>query len=67
MPVDAVTKVDANQVHIDRGPGRLRGVPTYDPDLTYDLDYYDDVYGRWGYGPYWDPGYAYPRYLYDHY
>ncbi len=64
IPVDAVTKIDADHVHIDRERAGLRGVPTYDPELTYDVDYYGNVYGWWGYGPYWGPGYTYPRYPY---
>ncbi len=64
IPVDAVTKIDADQDHIDRERAGLRSVPTYDPELTYDVDYYGNVYGWWGYGPYWGPGYAYPRYPY---
>ncbi len=62
VPVDAVTKVDADHVHIDRERSRLRDVPTYNPDLVPDPVYYADVYGWWGYRPYWSPGYAYPPY-----
>ena len=64
IPVDAVTRIDPDHVHIDRERTGLRGVPGYDPDLAYDYDYYGDVYGWWGYGPYWAPGYRYPAYPY---
>lgn len=64
IPVDAVTKINADHVHINRERTGLRSAPPYDPELTYDYDYYGDVYGWWGYGPYWGPGYAYPRYPY---
>lgn len=62
VPVDAVTRIDADHVHIDRERTGLRDMPTYDPALTYDPAYYGDVYGWWGYSPYWAPGYAYPAY-----
>lgn len=62
VPVDAVTRIDEDHVHIDREKARLGDVPGYSPDLTYDTGYYNNVYGYWGYGPYWSSGYAYPRY-----
>jgi sporulation protein YlmC with PRC-barrel domain len=62
VPVDAVTRIDADHVHIDRERAGLRDVPTYDPDLAYEQDYYGNIYGWWGYSPYWAPGYAYPAY-----
>jgi sporulation protein YlmC with PRC-barrel domain len=62
VPVEAVAGIDADHVHIDRDRAALKGAPGYDPDLTYDLPYYGDVYGWWGYGSYWGPGYIYPSY-----
>lgn len=64
VPVDAVTRVDADHVHVDRTRERVAGAPAYDPDLTYERDYYGDVYDYWGYAPYWGLGYAYPAYPY---
>lgn len=62
VPVDAVTSVTADAVHIDRNRSRLTAVPGYDPEVVYDPVYYDDVYGWWGYPTYWGPGYTYPAY-----
>ncbi len=64
IPVEAVTRIDPDHVHIDRERAGLRDAPGYDPDLAYDEGYYGDVYGWWGYGPYWAPGYRYPAYPY---
>ena len=62
VPVDAITRIDAAHVHIDRERERLRGAPGYNPELASEPNYYGDVYGWWGYGPFWAPGYAYPGY-----
>lgn len=62
VPVDAVTRIDENNVHVNRQRKDLGDVPGYRPDLAEKPDYYEGVYGWWGYGPYWAPGYAYPGY-----
>jgi sporulation protein YlmC with PRC-barrel domain len=62
VPVEAVTSVGPDNVTIDRGRAQLNTVPGYDPELTYDDAYYSDVYGWWGFGPYWHSGYVYPPY-----
>jgi sporulation protein YlmC with PRC-barrel domain len=62
LPVDAITRITADQVTVDQTRERVAGAPRYDPDLVYDRDYYGDVYGYYGYGPYWAPGYVYPAY-----
>lgn len=64
VPVDAVTRIDEDHVHIDREKARLGDVPGYSPDLAEEPDYYNRVYGYWGYGPYWTTGYTYPGYPY---
>ena len=60
VPVDAVTRIDADHVHVDRTRSDLTDVPGYNPALAEAPDYYPGVYGWWGYSPYWAPGYAYP-------
>lgn len=60
VPVDAVTSVDDDSVRVDRERARLSDVPGYDPDLAKQPTYYGELYGWWGYGPYWGPGYIYP-------
>lgn len=62
IPVDAVTRVDEDHVHIDRQRGQMTDVPGYSPTIAAEPNYYGDVYGYWGYGPYWSPGYIYPAY-----
>jgi sporulation protein YlmC with PRC-barrel domain len=62
VPVEAVMRIDAERVHIDLMRGGMGDAPGYSPELAEEPDYYTDVHGYWGYGPYWAPGYAYPRY-----
>ena len=64
VPVDAVTSVTEDAVHIDRERARLTDVPGYDPDVAKAPTYYGDVYDWWGYPAYWAPGYGYPGYPY---
>ncbi len=59
IPVDAVTRIDGDHVHVDQTRDRVAASPAYDPDLTYDDTYYGGVYGYYGYPPYWAPGYVY--------
>lgn len=66
VPVDAVKRIDADHVHIDRQRADLSEVPGYNPALAEAPDYYGNVYGWWGYSPYWVPGYAYPPYPAGH-
>jgi sporulation protein YlmC with PRC-barrel domain len=60
IPVDAVTKVD-DRVHIDKAREHVAGGSAYDPKLA-SGDYFERVYGYYGYPPYWMPGYVYPGY-----
>jgi sporulation protein YlmC with PRC-barrel domain len=64
VPVDAVEAVQPDAVRINQERARMTDVPGYDPDVTYDDTYYQGVYGWWGYGAYWAPGYVYPAYPY---
>jgi sporulation protein YlmC with PRC-barrel domain len=64
VPVDAVTAVSDDAVHIDRETARLSDVPAYDPEVAEQPDYYNTVYGWWGYPAFWGPGYAYPPFPY---
>ena len=64
IPVDAITRIDADHVHIDQTRERVIGAPGYDPTLVPDRSYYDSLYGYYGYAPYWGPGYVYPAYPY---
>ena len=61
IPIDAITRIEADTVHIDQSREHVAGGPGYDPELG-DQQYWMDVYGYYGYGPFWGPGYVYPRY-----
>jgi hypothetical protein len=52
--------VDADRIHFDPDRARLTDVPGYDPELVEDPAFYANVYGWWGYAPYWGPRYTYP-------
>lgn len=61
VPVDAVAAVD-DQVHIDKDREHVAAGPGYDPELKVQRDYFEDVYGYYGFAPYWLPGSIPPRY-----
>lgn len=61
IPVDAVVKID-EKVHIAHDRGHVAGAPAYDPDLVPAREYYEQLYGYYGYPPFWAAGYAYPPY-----
>jgi sporulation protein YlmC with PRC-barrel domain len=63
IPVDAITRIDKDNVYINQTGERIKGAPEYDPNLVSD-NYYSDLYGYYGYTPYWMSGYAYPAYPY---
>jgi sporulation protein YlmC with PRC-barrel domain len=63
IPVDAVTKVEDKAVHVDQTRDHVVSGPQYDPALM-NAPYLNDIYGYYGYGPYWGPGYRYPMYPY---
>jgi sporulation protein YlmC with PRC-barrel domain len=64
VPVDSITEIDDDGVHIDRDRDVVAGSPVYDPDIARAADYYDSLYGHYGVMPYWSAGYSYPAYPY---
>lgn len=62
VPVDAVTRIDDDKVHLDKDRTHVADGPGYDPDLVREQPktYYEDLYGYYGYAPFWTPGYVYP-------
>ncbi|QHE72721.1 PRC-barrel domain-containing protein [Rhodococcus sp. WAY2] len=60
IPVDAITRREAGEVHIDRTKDNVAGSSPYDPELENAPEYYAGLYGYYGYMPFWAPGYA-PR------
>jgi sporulation protein YlmC with PRC-barrel domain len=53
VPVEAIEQVTENAVRIDESRDRVAGSPRYDPELADQNEYYTDVYGYYGYAPYW--------------
>ena len=61
IAVDAISRITDEAVQIDQERARVAAAPHYDPTITRDT-YWEEVYGHYGYGPYWTPGYTYPAY-----
>ncbi|GAA0910643.1 hypothetical protein GCM10009557_85040 [Virgisporangium ochraceum] len=61
VPVEAVVDVD-DEVRVDQTAAKVAEAPSYDPDLVEapPIDYYESVYGHYGYPPFWGPGYVPP-------
>jgi sporulation protein YlmC with PRC-barrel domain len=64
IPVDAVTHLNDTTVWISQTREQVSGAPRYDPELTEREDYYANLYGYYGYTPFWGPGYMYPPFPY---
>lgn len=60
VPVDAITDVDDDVVQISTERTHVAGGPVYDPEVVLASRYYEDLYGYYGYPPFWAPGYMYP-------
>lgn len=64
LPVEAVTRIADDSINVNQSRERVAAAPRYDPDLV-ERTYLSDLYGYYGYRtPFWDAGYAYPRYPY---
>jgi sporulation protein YlmC with PRC-barrel domain len=62
IPIEAISKIERDVVHVDQTRERIAGAPNYDPQLVDDRPYYTGLYGYYGYQPYWGPGYMYPSF-----
>ena len=62
IPIDAITRITDEAVYTDQTREHVASAPRYDPALVRET-YWEDVYGYYGYSPYWAPGYVYPPYL----
>ncbi len=61
IPVDAITAISAKTVTVDQSGEQIIGAPEYDPEIVVVSDeYWDSVYGWYGYYPYWRRFYRYP-------
>ncbi|WDT89713.1 PRC-barrel domain-containing protein [Streptomyces sp. SCSIO-PteL053] len=61
VPVDAVSEVTEDRVHIDRTGDDVAQAPGYDPELLDRNEYFGSLYSHYGYTPFWGVGYVYPR------
>ena len=64
IPVDVISGIDDDNVHVDRSREHIIAAPAYDPALVQDdsLDLWERAYAHYGYAPYWAEGYMYPGY-----
>jgi hypothetical protein len=60
VPVEAVIQVDGEEVHIEQTWTRVVGAPRSGPTLAGHRDFYQSLYGYYGYLPFWSPGHVYP-------
>jgi sporulation protein YlmC with PRC-barrel domain len=60
IPLDAIEKVTEHEVRVGTTRDHVHAAPIYDPQVTYDARYYEDLYGYYGYAPYWAAGPPYP-------
>src|SRR5438045_1092067 len=63
IPVDAITRISGEAVHIAPTREYVVGAPRYNPALASERDW-TDLYRHYGYAPYWGAGYVYPPYPY---
>jgi sporulation protein YlmC with PRC-barrel domain len=61
VPVDAVDRV-GEKVHISTTRAQVATSPGYDPDVE-QVNYFGDLYGYYGFGPFWGAGYVPPAAL----
>ena len=64
IPVDAITRITAEAVYINHTRQHVTRAPRYDPGLVKDERYLGNIYGYYGYRPYWGSGYSYPMFPY---
>jgi sporulation protein YlmC with PRC-barrel domain len=64
IPIDAISRITKDEVHLGQSGERVAGAPPYDPDLINNRDYHLNSYSYYGYAPYWSGGYMYPNLLF---
>ena len=64
LPVEAITRIGEEAVQIDQRCERIAGAPPYDPALV-DQRYLSELYGHYGYAPYWAAAGVFPPYPLD--
>lgn len=61
VPIDAITRIHDDHVHIDQSSAHVAGTPAYHPELA-DKRYWDNVYAHYNFRPFYGKGYNYPGY-----
>lgn len=64
IPIDTITRIDEDAVHVDQSRDKVIKGPEYDPALVRDQGFWESSYGYYGYTPFWTAGYMYPAYPY---
>jgi sporulation protein YlmC with PRC-barrel domain len=64
LPVDAITSVGKDAVHVSETQDRVVRSPAYDPALILapDVESWEPFFGYYGLSPYWGNGYMYPSF-----
>ena len=60
IPVEAIERITDDEVGIEQPRTQVADAPQYDPDLIDRGRYFTDLYGHYGYPPYWSAGYVPP-------
>lgn len=60
VPVEAITRVTEDAVHVGSPGDHVAGGPEYDPDLVGERVYHEKIYGHYGQTPPHAPGSMYP-------
>jgi sporulation protein YlmC with PRC-barrel domain len=58
VPVEAISRITDDDVHLRQAGTKVAEAPRYDPELTDETEFYGQVYGYYGYPPYGTPGAA---------
>lgn len=59
IPLEAINRVADDAVHVDQTREHVHASPAYDPERASLVGaHYGDVYGYYGYAPFWAAGYV---------
>lgn len=53
IPIEAIESIGDGRVRLGHARDHVARAPRYDPALTNDEDHWSDIYGWYGYMPYW--------------
>jgi hypothetical protein len=64
IPIDAISRVSKEDVHVNETRERIVQSPVYDPTLKVAPapNAWEPYYGYYGFSPYWGAGYMYPSF-----